>query len=1004
MRNRELRANLKGSAMKRAAAFALLTLLVPLATCSEVAAPEKRPAFGIAVIGTNTASIASNWTSVAPMPSVRYAGMAATGADGRIFVFFGFNSAFNNTAVVYDPNTNAWTSIFNNGGQPLYLAAVAAGNDGRIYLAGGYGTGGPMAQTTFYDPTTGLYSATGFMTVARGGATAAVLANGKILVAGGYTSNSPGSVTLSAELYDPSTGMWTATGSMAQRRTSTAAARAPNGKVFIFGGSDGGSLLNSVEVYDPIVGAWQPRHPMLTARLGHAAVTGQDGLIYVFGGQDSRGPASSVDVYDPVNDSWVAGPAMSSARRDLMSAVGLDGRIYAIGGFATNPQNSVEVLPTAPLTTNVTLTSSANPSVKGQSVSFVVNVRGSNGLLPNDGESVKFLDNGVPFAIAEINQGTATLTLSNLSVGTHTLVANYDGSSKLPLASSNALVQTVTKISTVTTFNATPTPSPVGAEVIYSAQVAAVAPGSGTPDGTYTLSLDGVPYITIPVGIQGPHSPSLSVGQHTFTATYNGSDNYAPSSVTRTHLVTQAIPSVVLTSSANPSEFGQNAQLTITVGCTGCPVPTDGEPLIISDEDGTYIGSASLIGGVAHISLRDVSAGTHVITADYMGTSSLTAKTSNPLTQVVSKAASSAAFEQHTQSPSVYGQGVAYSVTVRRVNPGTGTPIGSATFTLDGAVYAAGVPLDLNGRADAPTLNGLAIGNHTIAAAYSGDVNFASTSVQATHTVNPPPNSAPIANAGGPYYGNEGSTISFSAAGSSDPDNDALTYDWNFGDGSSAVNAGASPGHKYVDNGGYTVSVTVSDGHGHSSNASANVSVANVAPTVSAIAGAQIFAGDNYSASGTFADVGADAFSATVSYGDGSSSALTLNGNAFSLSHSYAAAGTYAVTVTISDDDGASQSSTATVTVLSPAGATQVLGGTVETLVTSGAITGSTASQLTTSLNAVTNSLASGNTTAAGGQIGSFINKVQAGMQSGKISASDGAALIAFAQKVLGSL
>jgi hypothetical protein len=95
------------------------------------------------------------------------------------------------------------------------------------------------------------------------------------------------------------------------------------------------------------------------------------------------------------------------------------------------------------------------------------------------------------------------------------------------------------------------------------------------------------------------------------------------------------------------------------------------------------------------------------------------------------------------------------------------------------------------------------------------------------------------------------------------------------------------------------------------------INVNNVAPTVNPLPPATVCQGDTYTAAGSFTDPGADTWSATVNYGDGSGDqALALNADkTFNLSHTYTATGSYPVTVTVSDDDGGSGSATATVTV-----------------------------------------------------------------------------------------
>lgn len=87
----------------------------------------------------------------------------------------------------------------------------------------------------------------------------------------------------------------------------------------------------------------------------------------------------------------------------------------------------------------------------------------------------------------------------------------------------------------------------------------------------------------------------------------------------------------------------------------------------------------------------------------------------------------------------------------------------------------------------------------------------------------------PVASAGGPYTASEGTAFNLDATGSSDPDGQALTYSWTFGDGTTGT--GAQPTKTYADNGSYTATVTVTDPYGLSNSASTTVTVNNVNPT-----------------------------------------------------------------------------------------------------------------------------------------------------------------------------
>jgi PKD repeat protein len=174
------------------------------------------------------------------------------------------------------------------------------------------------------------------------------------------------------------------------------------------------------------------------------------------------------------------------------------------------------------------------------------------------------------------------------------------------------------------------------------------------------------------------------------------------------------------------------------------------------------------------------------------------------------------------------------------------------------------------------------------------------------------------------------------ASASFDPNGTVVDYAWSFGDGSTAT--GATVDHLYAQDGVYTVTLTVTDNDGLTDTVTTQAVVANVAPTLGALPTASLIVGESYVATGSFSDPGADAWIASVDFGDGSgASPLALTGNAFSLSHPYLAAGVFTLTVRVSDDD-ATAATSQTVSVLSRAQATAVVSALVDALATAGKI------------------------------------------------------------------
>ena len=220
-------------------------------------------------------------------------------------------------------------------GQGGHLAALLL--DGRVLIAGG-----GLVTAQLYDPVSGTWTATGNMVEVRGEATITVLPDGRVLVAGGQSFG-----VGTAELYDPNTGTWTATGSMAEGRIDHTAVLLPDGRVLVTGGytydstGNNGTALSSAELYDPDTGEWTATGSMAEARAGLAATLLSDGTVLVTGGQDIRnnaalGNLATAELYDPASGTWTATAEMIEARYGHFATLLLDGRVLVSGGGETS--------------------------------------------------------------------------------------------------------------------------------------------------------------------------------------------------------------------------------------------------------------------------------------------------------------------------------------------------------------------------------------------------------------------------------------------------------------------------------------------------------------------------------------------------------------------------------------------------------------------------------------------------------------------------------------------
>ena len=196
--------------------------------------------------------------------------------------------------------------------------------DGRVLVVGGKEKSyGSIGSAEIFDPKTASWLSAGNTLTPRGeGHTATLLSNGKVLITGGSGNNS-------SELYDPSQNSWSYTGNMNQPRKWASANLLEDGRVLVAGGDDssrtGSTKLNSSEIYNPSKEIWIPTNPMNYAHSGHSTTFINEKLLLV--GKDDA------ELFDPSSETWSpAGKPVRARNKGSTATTMSNGKILITGG------------------------------------------------------------------------------------------------------------------------------------------------------------------------------------------------------------------------------------------------------------------------------------------------------------------------------------------------------------------------------------------------------------------------------------------------------------------------------------------------------------------------------------------------------------------------------------------------------------------------------------------------------------------------------------------------
>jgi hypothetical protein len=280
---------------------------------------------------------AKTWSSAGQLVTPRQMHSTALLPSGKVIVAGGLTSsnALVSTSEIYDPATNTWSS-----GPSFSLSARASQitvplSDGKVLIAIGlvsYPDCGYRTDAEVYDPVANKWESTGAVALARGSATATLLADGRVLLAGGPANGCPGlnPGVKEAEIYDPAGGTWSPTGDLLATRYAHSLTTLPDGKVLVAGGQTGNTAVSSCELFDPTSGMSSTASPIGTKRSYHTATVLNSGKVLFTGGSDgivlSAAEFYAAGAWSPTKTALLEARAFHTATRLT------DGKVLIVGG------------------------------------------------------------------------------------------------------------------------------------------------------------------------------------------------------------------------------------------------------------------------------------------------------------------------------------------------------------------------------------------------------------------------------------------------------------------------------------------------------------------------------------------------------------------------------------------------------------------------------------------------------------------------------------------------
>lgn len=373
--------------------------------------------------------------------------------------------------------------------------------------------------------------------------------------------------------------------------------------------------------------------------------------------------------------------------------------------------------------TTAVLSASANPAVFGIPVTLTATVSSAD---TSRSGNVDFMEGNTLLGSANLDgSGVTSITTSSLSLGQHTLIANYAGDANNASSSTPAYILTV-KQATTLVLGSSANPETVTNNVTFSVTASAA---SGVPTGSIVFSDGGTALGSGTINASGVASfaiATLSPGQHNITASYAGDATDAASqSNGLTQTIAQAATTTTLGASSATTTVGLSVTFNATVTSNGGPTPTGS---VVFMEGSVTLGSVALnSSGAATLAISNLTPGTHSITAAYAGDANSVASTSAMFTETVQQIGTMTAITSDA-NPADAGGTLQLTGTVSMVSgaQASGTITGLVTFQ-EGSTIFGSAAVNASGVASI-SIATPAVGTHAITAVYAGNTNYATSS------------------------------------------------------------------------------------------------------------------------------------------------------------------------------------------------------------------------------------------------------------------------------------